>query len=248
MTPDCLRLDDYLDGRLSESESETFETHTATCADCDAALDDALALDGLATLRDVTCPPAVVTAALRQARRAPDRAAVPIARRSTSRLSLVVLALAAAVALVVGLTRLDASDTPRVAEVVPPDLAPAEAPAPDPEPAPFADDDTKAEAPAPGPAFEPSPTPQPAPAPPAVAPPAPAPREVMMAPEDAVAQADGTLDESPEAAPTPEEIADAQRDLALAFSLIAEAQTRAGDALRSRTGSMSATIDQALPF
>lgn len=244
MTTDCHRLDDYLDGRLPEPDAEAFETHTLSCADCDAALDAADRLD-LSPLRDVTCPPAVLDAALRSARRAPDRTAVAGVRRSRFRLPLVALALATVAVLAIGLARIAAPDvpTPVVAErTVPVQPAPNdELPAPEPEAAPLAE---TPEPPAPPPLTPERPTPRRAPAPPPPVPtvsPAPSPTE---APQDAIAQGETP----PEEDLSLEAVEAAQRDIALAFSLVAEAQTRAGDAIRTRAGSVSETLDQTLPF
>ncbi|PAP82212.1 hypothetical protein B1759_00190 [Rubrivirga sp. SAORIC476] len=250
MTTDCLRLDDYLDGRLTEPDAEAFETHTLTCTDCDAALDAANGLD-LSPLREVACPPAVLDAALHAARRAPDRAPVASARRYRFRLPLVALALAAVAVLAFGLARVLASGAPApvVAEQIltPPIAPPGEALTPEPEAPPLADTPEPAEAPelvAPSPPLPEPTAPRRAPAAPSPVPAvAPAP-EPADAPQDAIAQRDA----QPEEDLSPEAVEAAQRDIALAFSLVAEAQTRAGDAIRTRAGSVSETIDQTLPF
>lgn len=122
-------LDDALAGR--PGAAERLDAHTASCAACIAEArladtpDDDL-LDALACLDAVPCPPAVLDAALAEARRgahAPDRgAARPAARRSASRRSAWVAAAALVVAvLTVAVVRMqpDAADAPRVADAVP---------------------------------------------------------------------------------------------------------------------------------
>ena len=52
----------------------------------------------------------------------------------------------------------------------------------------------------------------------------------------------------PEPDPTPEEIEAAREDLALAFHLVAEAQTQARQAVRAEATPLTHTIDRALPF
>ncbi len=48
--------------------------------------------------------------------------------------------------------------------------------------------------------------------------------------------------------PTPAEIEQAAQELALAFRLVAEAQSDARDALRDEAGDLGTTLDTALPF
>ncbi|PAP77348.1 zf-HC2 domain-containing protein [Rubrivirga marina] len=250
MTAPCSRLDDYLDGRLSDADAEAFETHTLSCSTCDAALDEA-ALD-LSALGAVACPPEVVEAALRTARRAPTLApdrAPAIRQRARRRFSVVPLALVAAVAIAIGVTWDRGEDGPvaPIAEaVVPadePDALPAEVAPSDPA---VSASDTTVEA-------EPLiPTPQPAtPAPRRSAPP-PAPEPTALPSDDLVAQADPTPEpaeaEPAEAEPTPAEIEAARDDLALAFHLVADAQTQARAAVRAEATPLSHTIDRALPF
>ena len=248
MTTDCLRLDDYLDGRLTEPDAEAFETHTLTCTDCDAALDTASGLD-LSPLRAASCPPAVLDAALRAARRAPDRALVASARRSRFRLPLVALALAAVVVLAIGLARIAAPDipTPVVAEQTLPPAPPEEAPVPEPEAAPLAETPELEATPEPTAPSAPRPAPEQTAPRPALATPTPAippTPEATAPPRDAIAETDPQTEEDL----SPEAVEAAQRDIALAFSLVAEAHTRAGDTIRTRAGSVSETIDQTLPF
>jgi len=242
MTAPCLRLDDYLDGRLSAANAEAFETHTLACPACDAALDQAA--PDLSVLRDVSCPPEVLEAALRTARRAPALAPdrLPARRhRPRRRFVVVPLALAAAVAIAVGVTWDRALDdsAPAIAEAVPPAAAAPEAPSALPEPTPPASDATAAPEPvAPAPRPEPTPAPRPTP---------PAPELTAPADDDLVAQTGATTDPA-EPEPTPEEIEAARDDLALAFHLVAEAQARAREAVRDEATPLTHTLDRALPF
>jgi len=251
MTAPCLRLDDYLDGRLSAADAEAFETHTLTCSDCDAALDEAA--PDLSALRDVTCPSEVVEAALRAARRAPalapDRAPA-VRQRSRRRFAVGPLALAAALAVAVGIgVTLDrGSDGPArpIAEAVTSadEPTPSTTPVTPAEPTPAASDSTtepEAVAPTPQPVPTPAPTPRRAPAPPSPPEPAAPPAD------DLVAQAD-PVPEAAEPEPTPEEVEAAREDLALAFHLVAEAQTQARRAVRAEATPLTHTIDRALPF
>ena len=48
--------------------------------------------------------------------------------------------------------------------------------------------------------------------------------------------------------PSPEDIAGARRDLALAFALLADAQSQARDAIRDDASALTSTLDTALPF
>ena len=235
MTTDCLRLDDYLDSRLPEPDAEAFEAHTLTCTDCDAALDTASGLD-LSPLRAASCPPA-------------DRALVASARRSRFRLPLVALALAAVVVLAIGLARIAAPDipTPVVAEQTLPPAPPEEAPVPEPEAAPLAETPELEATPEPTAPSAPRPAPEQTAPRPALATPTPAippTPEATAPPRDAIAETDPQTEEDL----SPEAVEAAQRDIALAFSLVAEAHTRAGDTIRTRAGSVSETIDQTLPF
>ncbi|WP_420453926.1 zf-HC2 domain-containing protein [Rubrivirga sp.] len=233
----CLPLDDYLDGRLSEADAQAFEAHALDCAACDAALESSVG--DLSVLRDVSCPPAVVEAALRSARRAGDRA--PAAGRGLRRRFVwAPLALAAALAVVVGVS-LDREPVPVVAEATAP-VAPTES-------AETTGDVDRAETPVPPPEADPvAPAPRPTPAPQTPQPdPRPAaPQAPAVAPTSDIAQA--VPDVPDEAEPTTDEIEAARQDLALAFRLVAEAQSRAGDAVRAEAGPLSHTLDQTLPF
>lgn len=286
MTDLCLHLDDYVDGRLSDAETDRFEAHLSDCAACEAALafpddlsaafsdlgavpcppglvDRALAeaegawpetweraLRGLAA---EPCPPEIVEAALRRARHAPDRAphrlrrvrwvgaAVALAACVTVAFGWVRgLAVEPAVEPIAQVRQVDARSLP---DAAPPDPAPREAPA---------ERDASAERAAPAdpesagassavastvpPAAQAPPTPQPAPQP------APA-----SATQPLVADAgDATQPDAP--TPSPDDIAEAQRDLALAFGLVADAQSRAGQRVRDEAGALSSTLDHTLPF
>jgi hypothetical protein len=97
------------------------------------------------------------------------------------------------------------------------------------------------------------------PLPPAGRPDAPPQRETApppSAPEpDAAPEAAAPHDTTPEpiaqaedAEPSPAEVERAADDLRLAFALVADAQRRAGRALRDEAGPVVSTIDHALPF
>lgn len=245
MTTDCTRLDAYRDGRLAEPDAQAFESHAATCAACDDAL---LADDlGLSTLADVACPPAVLDAALaaarRPARHAADRGPIPASRsrRTPRRLRVVPLALAAGLALAATLWLLPSQ------EDASPEFASLDAPAQDTAPAP----------PPPSPEVEildaeaPPRPPTPSPAPPAVRPRPPVTTPAPAAPSpEMIAAATPATEPDPldEPEPSPEDIAGARRDLALAFALLADAQSQARDAIRDDASALTSTLDTALPF
>lgn len=217
--PSCDRLDAYLGGRLSPEAEAHFEAHVATC---DACLDTAVAdvTDALVPLGAVACPPAVIDAALAEARRtAPDRSP---ARGRAFRASRLGVGLAATLALVLTalIWSLAAPEEPRVAEVRPEatSLAP-EPPSPlPPAPPPEATD------PEPMPEFTAPPPPPAAPAPRR----APPPRPVEDAPP-------------PEAAPLPEVAAAdsvqiAREEVLLALAIVADAQDHATSAVTDGVG------------
>ncbi len=85
------------------------------------------------------------------------------------------------------------------------------------------------------------------------APRAPSPASQRLAPEAPALQIapdtapDPLLAEN-EPTPTPQDIERAEAELQLAFSLIADAQVRAGRAVRSEAGALSSTLDSTLPF
>ncbi|MGB3543131.1 zf-HC2 domain-containing protein [Rubrivirga sp.] len=244
MTTDCSPLEAYLEDRLSPAEADAFEAHAVDCTSCE----DALAFPELTSLRDVPCPPVVVEDALRQTRRAPDRAASRPTRHSRRVVGsgIAVLALCAIAATL--LLRPDAprpdiavvSAAPAVLEDETP-VAPESAPTED-----SASPDALGEAPAPAPQpAAPAPLSQPAPSlpePPAL--------EVAEASQDPTERDAPLEDESlrEDDMPTDAEIAEAQRDLALAFRLVADVQDRARHAVRSEAGTVASTIDQTLPF
>ena len=78
------------------------------------------------------------------------------------------------------------------------------------------------------------------------APPRPAPR-AAPAPRPAPQPTPATLPPDP-AEPTAADVAQARADLALAFGLIAEAQTQARDAIESDAGHVASTVTNVLPF
>ena len=208
--------------------------------------------DGYRQLAAVTCPPEVIAGALRAARRAPDRGARPHpARRRTARPATAWAAgLAAALAVAVGVWQGVAPDSGTDPVTVA--VGPAQGPAAEPpvglppraaetpsRPAPAADEPPAPRTPRPDRAARASsPAEPPLAAPPATAASAP--------PADDVAQAAPAAPAEPEI--TEADVEDARRDLALAFRLVADAQTRARATLREEAGALSTTIDQALPF
>ena len=249
MTDPCLLRDDYLDGRLSEPDAQRFETHAADCDACDAALlADNLGLGdglGLAALADVTCPPEILAAVLPGSRRAPDRpaAARPAARRTRGRLWLAPLGLAvAAVAVFLMMPRdraepIASADDPTV--IIAPDSIQPE----------LTDDGPEAdEVAADAPLVDPAET-----APTQAAPPRPAPRPTPPRVPARPSRSDSApvqVAEAPpptEPEPTPEEIEAAARDLALAFAIVDDAQSRAGRTVREEVADLSSTLDYAIP-
>lgn len=202
---------------------------------------------GFGALRDVPCPPEVVAAALRSARRAPDRAARPRPRSSRAAW---VAALAALLAVAVGVGLRADRDRLAPAERTVAQAAPGETARPGADGRPLTDVAPPETATPPSPV---TPTPAmaaPAPAvasrpPAAVSPPAPTPLRPLD-PTDLAGPVDFAAADDP--VPTATEIEAARRELELAFQLIAEAQSQAGDAVRGRAGSLSSALDAALPF
>lgn len=244
MTP-CLRLDDYLDGRLSESETDAFEAHAVDCDACEDALSLATTLAPLAA---ITCPPEVLDRASRIARQAPDRA--PARRRSrVDAWAPLALAAALAVVLAVAFWPSPGSAPAPLATATP---APAATPTvPDTPLTPSLVPDVDASAEDARPEVVPAPPVREGrrsrPAPPA--PVAPTPEAPSQPLPDTLPDVDEPGTEAlAEAQPTAEEVEAARRDLALAFSLVADAQNRARDAVRAEATPLSTTIDHALPF
>ena len=268
------RLDAFLDGESDAAEASALRLHLADCDACAAEL--ALAERLQATLRTMprpTVPADLLAASLAAARtaelpvRAPRRAADrrsapgPSTRRRIAWGAGVIAPLVLVVAL---LSRPDASR-----EVVPPPVAeqPRTLPAPPPDrgampsaegvaaaPPPAAPSPARPAAPAvaatrpatrsapPRRRVRSAPAPRQDPAP-AVAPPPtpelpPEPEFVAELPEP----------ELPEPEPTPEQIAQARSELALAFGLIAEAQSKAGRAVRDEAGALTDALDLSIPF
>ncbi|MEM0962550.1 MAG: zf-HC2 domain-containing protein, partial [Bacteroidota bacterium] len=126
---DCLLRDDYLDGRLTDAEAEAFEIHAADCDACDHAM--ALPPDIVRSLRAPTAPAALVDAAIRSARRAPDRAAVRTPYRRRLAVSLTAIAALALLVVVSGrIGKTSSEPTTAIAASAPPADQPAGA-APD---------------------------------------------------------------------------------------------------------------------
>ena len=200
----------------------------------------------LRALSSATCPPDVLAAALRQTRQAPDRA--PARHRQRRAWA---WALAALVAVGVSWAALQsATDAPvQVADEgteTPAAAPPAAAQNPDdPEP-----DKPDPIAPAPPVAAPPPAPPQtPRPAPPVATPSAPliAERSLEPAPAGPAPDLQATPDLT-EHQPTVQEIEDAQRDLALAFALVADAQSAAGAHVREQAQALGSTLNNTSPF
>ena len=213
----------------------------------------------LRALSATPCPPDVLAAALNQTRRAADRAPAPPRHRQRHAWA---LALAALVAIGVSWAALrTAPDAPvQVAQGTPEDAPAATAPVSDAERDPVA---PATSPPASGPI---GPLPLVADAqPPATAPPPsvtePA-ASAPLAPRSETAEGTpGATDSTPgngvatefpvsdlaERQPTAQEIEDAQRDLALAFALVADAQATVRTQVRERTQALS-TLDHAPLF
>ena len=245
MTDPCLLRNDYLGGRLAEPDAQRFETHASTCDACDAALlADDLGLGdelGLAALADVTCPPELLTSVLPASRRAPDRpsAARSAARRRRGRLWVAPTALAVAAVAVFLLMPHDTADPLASAG------DPTETVDPDPTRPEPSGDGTEAEGVA-----------QDAPlvasaeaAPTVTAPPRPTPSRAPARPTRSDSAPIQVAEDAPPADPdpTPEEIEAAARDLALAFAIIDDVQSRAGRTVRKEVADLSSTFDYAIP-
>ena len=244
MSAPCPPIEPYLDGRLSEPDAQRFEAHAAECPACEAALladDLGLGADlALADLADVTCPPEVLAAARPAGRRAPDRSAVarggaPAHRRRWLASGVVVAAALAVVALV-----LVPRDAAAPVATGPATVATAETP---PDPSPLAEateaaPDAVAVTAEPEPAAPTRPAGASAPVPERARPAPSAPAPVRVAEADAPADPD----------PTDQEIEAAARDLALAFALVDDAQSRARRTVRDEVGDLSSTLDHALPY
>lgn len=256
MTSDCLNLEPYLDGHLSDDDEARFETHVLECDACDHAL----ALPELSALRDPVCPPEIVDRALTRAHRAPDRAP---ARRRSRRWVWTSVAAASMAVLAVAVVSRPPSKPVTVAESSPTTPSPEslnsetltpETPAPD-----AADDLESASSSQATTAQETAPDAPPSRTAPSRtpstrrAPNRPAPSAApAAAPDLEVAQSSPDLEDAPDLEdvdrPSDADIAAAQRDLALTFQLVAAAQDRARSALEADAGPIATTLDQTLPF
>lgn len=251
------RLDAYLDGEPDAA----VRRHVDECPTCAAEVALARQIDAaLAEAGTVRAPDGLVAAALAEARgtrparwpvrpsQAADRAT---ARRSRRGPLLTASALALAVVVVVATTWATreaprpTADRPLVTDVstppgVPVDI-PTEAAKPDTEPGP--EDSDEPLAPLAAPANRPVPS-DPGPAPTAPRPTA----EPDPVVEPAATPEPEPIAQAEDAEPTPAEVEQAADDLRLAFALVADAQRRAGRALRNEAGPVVSTIDHALPF
>lgn len=230
----CQTLDAYLDGRLSDTDVAAFEAHLADCETCieaSAPSDDVGR--ALRSLSDVACPPAVLEGALAEARRrAPDRAALPLASRRSSRWRRVVLPLVALVAAVVLWSVLPSDDE------TPAPLATQDTETPDPEPI----EDTTPPAPEiaaqqpdlPPPVIQTRPTPTP--------PPPPTPQRQPS--QDAQPQAQPDVPSQVELATAvpADSVEAAKQELLVAFAIVADAQDHAADAVADGVGRVSDAI------
>lgn len=221
----CHQLDLYLDGDLPEADATAFESHAAVCADCTADLAASRLLNAeWARLATVACPPDLVETALRTARGgAEDRPPLALRRRygrlaGVVTLGLLLIVLAGTVIWMQGETEaiapLQASaDAPAALEDT---TAPRRA-----VDEPVETDTRRPETAPPAPLTSSTP-----PTPPPRQRPTPPPAPIEASPERLVAQTQ----------PSPDSIAQAQADLMLALTLVADAQTRAGAAVSSEIG------------
>ncbi len=212
----------------------------------------------LRELSATACPPDVVTAALRQARRAADRPVARPARRTPVWRTPVrwSVGLAAMVAIALGWALRPQTEPTRptggdlaVAEQVPPSLAPPtplDRPARDSTLQP-AEADVAVASPEPAVAASGA-SPAAPPAVRALRPAAAVPTPDDAAPSEVTPDLLAEQSAARDTLATPAEIESAQRDLALAFGLVAEAQSRAGRRVRQDTDELSSTIGHTLPF
>ena len=253
MNPSCAhtdQLDAYLDGDLAPAAARAFEAHAETCRACADELALARRIEGaFRALPQEPCPYDVYQGALdRIAHEGKDRPPLPTAsrvriRRPRWQLAGLGVALSVAFAVLVALTlfllrptsappsaeevAVTATDTPS-ATVAPLDEAPPDAQATMP------DDSLDA----------PSPAPE--------APAAPVRRATprTAAPRAYVAAATNTPPSAPPSAtaeePTPEEVESAREGVLLAFSLFADANRRATEAVRSNVGQQLEHVTDAL--
>ncbi|MEO0558797.1 MAG: zf-HC2 domain-containing protein [Bacteroidota bacterium] len=243
MTPlPCHTLDAYLDGDLSASDAASFEAHAESCAECSADLAASRLLqaewDRLAAIQ---APEGLVESALRDARRAPgDRQPVPAPRRTRRRLAgfVTVGALLVALAATALWMRQDTSpapslqasaDTPVAADTRPPSAP--ETPVSD-----TPQDDTPASQREPQ--LESLPPPRRAPrARPAQRP--------HVAPAPAVASPEQLVGIP---APPADSVAQAQEELMLALTLIADAQSHARSTISTELGRAAGTLTETSVF
>lgn len=237
------QLDAYLDGDLAPAETRAFEAHAGACPACAAELALARRLQGaLRALPAEPCPYEVFQGALdRIARESKDRPALPSparARRPRWHAAGVGVGLVALVALALVLARPANEPAPvePVASTETPDPTPPAVDLPAAEPVPAGAGDTTA---TPSPARpETTPTarrraPRPAP---------------YTAPKGDLAAARPTPSPAPEpsAEPTPAEVASAREGVRLAFTLFAEANRQATEAVRSNVGQQLEHVTDAL--
>ena len=237
-------LDAFLAG---EPVSDATRAHTETCDVCAYEADlDAHISAALAARRCTQAPPALVAAALAEARRQPASAGALAAARPAvrnarpRRLRTAALAVIAGLAVLASVWMMNTAPLPETSPESEPLHAETTSPAPQPprtapEPDGLAEAAEQSDTP-PAPRAAPAPPRRRSPARRAPAPPA---REPLVAQNDR--QPDPT-----DTPPSPDEIAQAEAELLLAFALIGEAQTQADRAVRNRTDVVPAAFDQAL--
>ena len=249
MNPSCVhtdQLDAYLDGDLAPAAARAFEAHAETCRACADELALARRIEGaFRALPQEPCPYGVYQGALdRIAHEGKDRPPLPTASRVRIRRPRWQLAgLSVAFAVLVALTLFllhPASAPPSAGEVAvtatdtpPATVAPLDEAPPD-DQATTPDDSLEA----------PSPAPE--------APAAPVRRATprTAAPRAYVAAAPNAPPSAPPSAtaeePTPEEVESAREGVLLAFSLFADANRRATEAVRSNVGQQLEHVTDAL--
>lgn len=254
-----------------EPVPETVRQHAASCEACHEEVHlDARITEALRSRRAVTAPAGLVAAALAEAkreapparpsRRAPAASRPAVRSARPRRLRIAGVALLAVLLVAALLLVRDTPETGTLTAEAPAETVAPETSAPDPldEEAPAAPDLAPDEEAAVAPTVAPEEAPRTLrdalPAPRRATPPRPrAPRRAPApapapAPEEAPEQ-ENLAQNAPDAdAPSPEEVAQAEADLKLAFALVGQAHSRARRAVATSADALSPTLDHALPF
>ena len=240
----CSQLDAYIDGDLSDTDASVFEAHAENCSECAADLAAARILDAEWTrLSTVTAPLAVLNAALREAKRVPhDRAPVRGTRRPYGRLAGWVTVGVLAIALASAVLWMPPAEDPVPSQSVAMDLparsdteeTPAETAVPE-----IADPIAEPRMDAP-----PKPSPAPSRTPRSASPSRRQPVPMTQQPETEPPP----VQLAERSAVPPDSVVQAQQDLMLALSLVAHAQSRAGDAVSTEIGRAAGALTETSLF